>query len=287
MDAIAKNVYIDERFPGVTLGVIVQSRGLIQIDAPPAPEDGRAWRASLMGMGNGHERVLINLDSHPDRTLGVRAMDCTIIAQEMTARAFQNRPNTFKAQGDETGANWESIPGLGSVRWAPPEISFVSKLSLHWSDTPVILESRPGPTNGAIWVVLPEEKVVFIGDAVVKGQPPFLAHADIPAWLETLDYLQGGDFKGYTVVSGRDGSVSPQAIRSQYDFLKKLNAKIEKLGTKKSSAANVTDKLADQVLKEFKAPAAKSRQYSQRLRFGLRNYFARHYVSASRPIVDE
>jgi uncharacterized sulfatase len=287
MDAIAKNVYIEERFPGVTLGVIVQSRGLIQIDAPPAPEDGRSWRASLMGMGNGHERVLINLDSHPDRTLGVRMMDCTVIAHEQTARAFQNRPNTFKAQGDETGANWEAIPGLGSVRWAPPEISFVSKMSLHWSDTPVILESHPGPTSGAIWVILPEEKVVFVGDAVLKGQPPFLAHADIPAWMEALDYLQGPDFKGYTVIGGRDGTLSPQAIKSQYEFLKKLNTKIEKLGAKKSAAANVTDKLADQVLKEFKAPAAKHKQYSHRLQFGLRNYFARHYVSAARSVVDE
>ena len=287
MDAIAKNVYIEERFPGVILGVIVQSRGLIQIDAPPAPEDGRAWRAALMGMGNGHERVLVNLDSHPDRTLGVRAMDCVVIAHEMTARAFQNRPNTFKAQGDETGANWEAIPGLGSVRWAPPEISFVSRMSLHWSDTPVIFESHPGPTEGSIWVILPEEKVVFIGDAVVKGQPPFLAHANIPAWLDSLSYLQSQEFKGFTVIGGRDGTISPQAIRSQADLLKSVQTKIEKLGAKRSSAANVTDKLADQVLKEFKAPAAKQRQYSQRLRFGLRNYFARQYQSSSRTIVDE
>jgi len=287
MDAIAKNVYIEEQYPGVTLGLIIQSRGLIQIDAPPAPEDGRAWRASLMGLGNGHERLLINLDSHPDRTLGVRAMDCTIIAHERTAFAFQNRPNTFKAQGDETGANWEAIPGLGSVRWAPPEISFVSKLSLHWSDTPVILESHPGPTAGAIWVVLPEEKVVFIGDAVLKGEPPFLAHADIPAWLEALDYLQGGDFKGYNVISGRSGSVSPQAIRSQAELLKKIHTKIEALGKKKSVAATITDKLADTVLKQFKSPVAKQQQYSQRLRFGLRNYYARHYVPSSRNVVDE
>lgn len=287
MDAIAKNVYIEERFPGVTLGVIVQTRGLIQIDAPPAPEDGRAWRAALMGMGNGHERVLINLDSHPDRTLGVRMMDCTVIAHEQTARAFQNRPNTFKAQGDETGANWESIPGLGSVRWAPPEISFVSRMSLHWSDMPVILESHPGPTDGAIWVILPEEKVVFVGDAVLKGQPPFLAHADLPAWLEALDYLQGAEFKGYTVVGGRDGSLSPQAIRSQADSLKKIHARIEKLGAKRSSVANVTDKLADQILKDYKAPAARQKHFAQRLRFGLRNYYARHYLSSSRTIVDE
>jgi glyoxylase-like metal-dependent hydrolase (beta-lactamase superfamily II) len=277
MDAIAKNVYIEERFPGVTLGVVVQSRGLIQIDAPPAPEDGRSWRASLMGMGNGH----------PDRTLGVRAMDCTVIAHEKTARAFQNRPNTFKAQGDETGANWEAIPGLGSVRWAPPEISFVSQLSLHWSDMPVILESRPGPTDGAIWVILPEEKVVFVGDAVLKGQPPFLAHADLPAWLEALEHLQGGDFKGYTVISGRGGVVAPQAIRAQETILKSIYTKIEKLGAKRSSVANITDKLADSILKDFKAPAAKQRQYSQRLRFGLRNYYARHYLASSRTIVDE
>ena len=287
MDAIAKNVYIEESFPGVTLGVIAQSRGLIQIDAPPAPEDGRAWRASLMGMGNGHERVLINLDSHPDRTLGVRAMDCTVIAHEQTARAFQNRPNTFKAQGDETGANWEAIPGLGSVRWAPPEISFGNTMSLHWSDTPVILESHPGPTEGSIWVILPEEKVVFIGDTVLKGEPPFLAHANIPAWLEALEYLQGGDFKGFTVISGRSGSVSPQAIRSQADLLKSIHTKIENLGKKKSTAANVTDKLADSVAKKFKSPVAKQQQYSQRLRFGLHNYYVRHYLSSSRQAVDE
>ena len=162
MDAIAKNIYIEDRYLGVTLGVIIQPRGLIQIDAPPSPEDGRTWRASLMGMGNGPERVLINLDAHPDRTLGVRAMDCTVIAHEKTAQAFRNRPNTFKAQGDETGANWEAIPGLGSVRWAPPEISFVDKVTIHWSDTPILLESRPGPSSGAIWVTLPEEKVIFI-----------------------------------------------------------------------------------------------------------------------------
>jgi len=122
---------------------------------------------------------------------------------------------------------------------------------------------------------------------VIKGQPPFLAHADIPLWLESLEYLQNPEFKGYTVIGGRDGVISPQAIRSQVDSLKKIYAKIEKLGAKRSAAANVTDKLADQILKEYKAPAAKQKQFSQRLRFGLRNYHARHYSSAARSIVDE
>jgi len=286
MDTIAKNVFVEDRFPGVTLGVISQSRGLIQIDAPPAPEDGRSWRAAMMGMGEGHERVLVNLDSHPDRTLGVRAMDCTVIAHEKTALAFQNRPNTFKAQGDETGANWEAIPGLGSVRWAPPEISFAQQMTLHWSDTPVVLESHSGPTSGAIWVVLPEEKIVFVGDTVAKNQPPFLAHADISAWLESLELLQNPEYKGYTVVSGRGGVVTPQAVRSQADSLKKIQDKIDKLAKKRSSPAAV-EKLADQILKDYKAPAAKHKQYSHRLRYGLQNYYIRHYQPSSRNAVEE
>lgn len=44
MQAITKNVFIEDQYPGVILGVIVRSRGLIQIGAPPSPEDGRAWR---------------------------------------------------------------------------------------------------------------------------------------------------------------------------------------------------------------------------------------------------
>lgn len=286
MEAITDNVYIEERFLGVTLGVISQPRGLIQIDAPPSPEDGRSWRAAMMGMGNGPERVLINLDAHPDRTLGVRAMDCTVIAHEKTAQAFRNRPNTFKAQGDETGANWESIPGLGSVRWAPPEISFLDQLTLHWSDTPILLESRPGPTPGAIWVVLPSEKVVFVGDAVLKNQPPFLAHADLPLWIEMLKVLLEPEYRGFTIVSGRGGVVTTQVVRHQIEVLKRIYDRVEKIGKKKTTA-NVTDKIADQLLKGFKAPAARQKQYAHRLRYGLHYYYVRHYQPPSRLTLEE
>ncbi len=286
MDAIANNVYIEDKYLGVTLGVIVQPRGLIQIDAPPSPEDGRIWRASLMGMGGGPERVLINLDAHPDRTLGARAMDCIVIAHERTAQAFRNRPNTFKAQGDETGANWEAIPGLGSVRWAPPEISFMEKMTLHWGDTPILLESCLGPASGAIWVILPEEKVVFVGDTVTRSQPPFLAYASLPEWIESLKLLQGPDYKGFTIISSRGGVVNQQVVRNQADLLKRMHDRLEKLGSKKTPAAAI-DKLADQFLKDFRAPAARQKQYGHRLRYGLNQYYARHYHSTSHYILDE
>ncbi len=276
MQSIADNVYIEDHYLGVTLGVIQVARGLVQIDAPPSPEDSRSWRAALMSLSGGPERVLVILDAHPDRTLGARAMDCTVIAHEKTAQVFRTRPTTFKAQGTETGADWETIPGLGTVRWAPPEISFTSDMVLHWGDAPVILEHHPGPTSGAAWVLVREQKVVFIGDFVSKNQPPFLAHADLPAWLEGLELLLGPEYKGYTFVSGRGGTVSAAMIKAQYEFVEKIHDRLEKMA-KRGTSPDATEKLVEPLAASFKASAAKHKQYAQRLRYGLRYYYARHY----------
>jgi glyoxylase-like metal-dependent hydrolase (beta-lactamase superfamily II) len=280
MQEVIKNIHIEDQFPGVTLGVIVTPRGLIQIDAPPSPEDARSWRAALMNLGGGMERVLINMDAHPDRTLGARAMDCTVIAHEKTANTFRTRPGTFKAQGEETGADWESIPGLGSVRWSPPEISFADQMTLHWNDTPVLLEHHPGPSNGSIWVHLPQEKIIFVGDTVLKNQPPFLAGSNIKAWLASLNLLLDSSFKGYTFISSRGGVVTTNAVKSQYDFLKHVSDKLDKITKKKPNPA-ATEKLVNSLLTWFKAPAARQKQFAQRLRYGLLRYNARQHHTSS------
>lgn len=279
MDSISKQVFIEEQYPGVTLGVVSNSHGLIQIDAPPSPEDGRSWRASLMGLGSGPERILINLDSHPDRTLGVRAMDCSVLAHDRTAQVFRNRPSTFKAQSDETGAVWETLPGLTGIRWVPPEITFTLSMTLHWGDTPILLESHPGPHQGAIWVILPEEDVIFVGDAVLKNQPPFLAQANLPVWIESLELLQSKEYSNFTVISGRDGTVSAAVIKSQVDFLKDLYKRLEKL-SKRKQKQDMTESLVQPLVSKFKAPAARQKQFSERLRYGLRNYYARQYQTS-------
>jgi cyclase len=274
MQEIISNIFIEDQFHGVTLGVIVTPRGLIQIDAPPSPEDARSWRAALMNLGGGMERVLINLDAHPDRTLGARSMDCTVIAHEKTANTFRTRPNTFKAQGEETGADWESIQGLGSVRWSPPEISFLDQMTLHWGDTPVLLEHHAGPSSGSIWVRLPEEKIVFVGDAVLKNQPPFFAGANLTDWLTALNLLLGPDFKGYTIISSRGGIVTTNIIKAQLDFIKHVNDKLDKITAKKVNPAAI-EKMVTSLLTSFKAPAARQKQFAQRLRYGLTHYNAR------------
>lgn len=276
MQSIADKVYIEDHFLGVTLGVVQQARGLVQIDAPPSPEDSRSWRAALMSLSGGPDRLLVILDAHPDRTLGARAMDCTVLAQEKTAQVFRTRPTTFKAQGTETGADWETIPGLGTVRWAPPELSFTSQMSLHWDEAPLDFEHHPGPTSGAMWAILREEKVIFVGDLVSKNQPPFLAHADLPHWIEALELILSPDYRGFTVVSGRGGTVSTSLVKAQADLIGGLHDKLEKMA-RRGSSPDATEKLVEPLLTGVKSSSAKHKQYIQRLRYGLRHYYSRHY----------
>lgn len=284
MQEIVKNIFIDDQYPGVTLAVIVTPRGLIQIDAPPSAEDARSWRASLMSLGGGLDRALINMDAHPDRTLGARAMDCIVVAHEKTASIFRTRPGTFKAQGEETGADWESIPGLGSVRWALPEISFSEQMALHWGSSPVLLEHHAGPASGSIWVHLPQEKILFVGDTVLKNQPPFLAGSNLKSWLESLSELLDSTYKGYTFISSRGGVVNTATIKNQYDFLKQASDKLNKITTKKPNPATV-EKMVTSLLTWFKAPAARQKQFAQRLRYGLTHYNARQNHSS--PVQNE
>jgi glyoxylase-like metal-dependent hydrolase (beta-lactamase superfamily II) len=279
MQEIATAVYIEDSYAGVTLGAINLPHGLIQIDAPPSPEDGRAWRAALLNLGGSTERLLINLDAHPDRTLGARAMECIVLAHEKTAQVFRSRPTTFKAQGEETGADWESIPGLGNVRWVLPEITFSHQMTVHWGDHSLLLEHHSGPSAGSIWVLLPDERVVFVGDAVMRSQPPFLANADLPAWLETLKLLLSPAYRGWLVVSGRGGLVTGDAIRAQKDYLEHVLSRLEKLAQRKSSP-DASENLVTPILGLLKVPATRQHKYALRLRHGLRQYYIRHYQSS-------
>ena len=277
MQEVAPHVFIETGFPGVTLGAISKTHGLIQIDAPFRPDDIRTWRAELYSMSGGVERLLVNLDAHYDRTLGSRQLECMIVGHDRMAQIFRDRPLTFKAQTVETGADWELFQGLGSIRWAPPEFTFSDQLIIRWDKNPIILEHHAGPSTGAIWVELPEEKVVFIGDAVVPSAPPFLASADITAWKETLALLGKPAYKNFTLISGRGGVITLDQVKEQVKFLDKAEHQLEKAGR------DDLERSVSQLLKSFDVPADKQANYALRLRWGLQHYISHHRNQAVEP----
>jgi glyoxylase-like metal-dependent hydrolase (beta-lactamase superfamily II) len=280
MKKISAGVYIENSYPGVTLGVLVFPDGVVMIDAPINPDDGRAWQKDIRELKGGMMRLLINLDSHPDRTLGARFANGDVLAHTDTAKVFTNRSSIFKAQIVESGAEWENCSGLSGIRWLPPNLTFTEQAKVYMDATEILVEHHPGPEEGASWVILPEKKMVFVGDAVLAKQPPFLADAKLESWVEALDLLLSKEYKGYKIVSGRGGLVGEKEVRNVRRFLKNVEKQLERL-SKRKATPQATEKLVDKLLAQVESPAKYRKIYSQRLHYGLYHCFAKNYSSSS------
>ncbi len=276
MQELVPDVYIETGYAGVTLGTLNWRHGLILIDSPFRNEDIRSWRANLLTLGGGIDRMMINLDAHYDRTIGARVLDSMVVGHEQLGSIIRSRPVTFKTQGTETGADWELYNNLGSIRWSPPEVTFSEQLQVHWDDRPLVLEHHPGPSPAAIWASLPEQQIVFVGDLVTIGQPPFLAAADIPQWLLQLKTLLTAPYRNHLIVCGRGGLVHTDAIRAQVRFLEKAQRQLEK-AARRDSPPQETEKIATSLLQDLDVPASRREHYLQRLRYGLRHYYLHQF----------
>jgi len=278
MQEIADRVFIETHYPGVTLGAISREHGLILVDSPFRQDDTRSWRAALHNLGNGVARILVQMDAHIDRSMGAKAMECTILSHIEAANVFQNRPASIKAQAVDAGAEWESYNGLGSIRWGTPHITFSDHMYLHWDPNLVEIEYRPGIADGSIWVDLPVEKVLFLGDAVLSKQSPFLSDANLPLWIDHLKSLFSKKYQDYFLVSGRDGLVTLDDAHNLIEFLSEVNEKIQDLAVQKSTLEAVGKLVPDLMKKLTYLPAKHYVLHEKRLTYGLQMYYAHRYL---------
>jgi len=276
MQVITDGIYCQNAYAGVTLGAIIVSNGTLLIDSPLLTDEARSWKAFLLTQSRGMHRLLVNLDEHIDRTLGNRYMDFTIMAHKNVAESFENRSTVFKGQSHDSGAEWEKYPEILGSRWIHPSITFEDHLRLHWGDLEINLDHHPGPTPGAIWVEIPSAKVVFIGDAVVENQPPFLAKANIPEWLDSLSLLRTRKYSNYTIISSRSGPITLDAVRDQHALLKSILGRMDTLA-KRDSHPEQTEKMIPTLLSKIAYTQKNRSFYTKRLKYGLQQYYIQHY----------
>lgn len=280
MKKIKAGIFMESGYAGVTVGALLLERGTVLIDAPLKPEDGRSWLAALNKAGADSRRLLVNLDSHPDRTLGAQTLESQVMAQDQAVKQFRRRAAIFKALKQETGAEWENLTGLSGLRWVTPRVVYSDHGQIRMGDQEIVVEHHPGPSPGASWLLLPEAKVVFIGDLVAVKQAPFLSLADIDNWVDSIDLLRTKRFRGYKLVSGRSGIVKPKDLRDQRAFLRDVQARLRRIGKRKGDAKE-TEKLVPKLIEKYKYPAKDEKVNARRLKHGLHNYYLRHFTSKS------
>lgn len=283
MQEIASNIFIETQYPGVVLGAILSDQGVIQVDAPLRIEDLRLWRAQLFEVGGNIETMMINLDTHIDRTIGMKNLEGILVAHHHAMNILKNRPASPRSQDFDTGSDWEDFDSFSSIRWVIPEITFTDRLALEWGDKKINLSYRRGAHSSGIWVEIPDSKVVFVGDTVVVNQPPFLGRADLSTWLEELTALSSPAFHGYQIVSGRNGLVKQDQISKFMDFLMTVQSYFD-LPDPRTLKENDMREFSGQLIKKFTCPAELRDQFQKRLEWGLISYHEQHFSAKAKDI---
>ena len=167
---------------------------------------------------------------------------------------------------------------ITGVQKAIPAVGFRDELKLHLGTREVLFLHRPGPTPGAMWVILPDAEIAFVGDAVTVSEPPYVGEADIEGWLESLNELRGPAFEEFHLISSRDGLVSRDAVNDMARFVRKIPVRLERL-SKKESPNEAAETVAKGLLKEYSVPNTRRDLLQLRLAAGLRGLYAKSYPS--------
>ncbi|HOA21390.1 MAG TPA: hypothetical protein PKL82_02755 [Anaerolineaceae bacterium] len=277
MQEIAPNVFIEHNSLGLVTGVIRGKAGSVLIDSPSRQDEMRSWRSGTARLITGDPKFLVHLDTNYDRLLSIKGTDCVIVTHTNSLVQEKVKPSASK-NVDES-----QIPGEGyevpisPFRLLPPEIVFNQSLSLFLDENEIFLEYHPGSNFAGIWAELPSRKVIFVGDAVLPDQPPFLAYCDLELWLKDLDLLSSKKYRNYQIVSARTGVVGQNQADEMIGHIGAIKALLSPLIAKKAGLEEVLT-LIPEILRRYEPNANTSDMYYNRLRWGLTTYYELNHV---------
>jgi glyoxylase-like metal-dependent hydrolase (beta-lactamase superfamily II) len=266
MRKIKNKVYSESKFIGVHLGMVITTEGLLLVDCPLKVEETKEW-LSIVGE-HGKPRYMVLLDAHPDRVLGARAIDIPLIAQDRTLETIREWADSFKGSLHPIGAEADRLKRITGVQRATPEVVFSDEMDIQLGEIMFKFIHRPGPQPGSSWILLPKEKVAFIGDTVVLDEPPYIGNANLSLWIVSLDELRGPLMSSYTLVSSQGGPIKREDINAMARFLRKVEHRLERL-TREGVDNEQLALFAADLLEDFKPPAPRHDQALLRLQVGL------------------
>jgi glyoxylase-like metal-dependent hydrolase (beta-lactamase superfamily II) len=248
MQKIAPKVYLENKYIGVNLGLVVIGKELLLVDSPLHTEEVKEWFNVVSGRGR--PKFLILLDSHPDRVLGSRTLTLPAIAQDQTLQTIREWADTFKGNAHPIGAEADQLRRITGVNNAIPEMTFSERMVIHMGGKEIVFLHRPGPRPGSMWMVIPDLSVVFVGDTVTIDEPPYVGVSVLEPWLNSLDELRGSDMQSYTLISSYGGRIDRKDINHMARFLRKVQSRVEKLENDKNRDEEI-ERLAIDLMGDF------------------------------------
>ena len=169
---------------------------------------------------------MVLTDNNPERLIGAALCRRKIIATATTLRQINSyEDRAWRDLTHSVAAKYaneaSAIHALTPYRIA---IAFEQQILLDSTTGPLHFEAATNATPGALWLTLPQHRLLFAGDGVaVDFPPPVTTITDSKAWIETLGQLMQRKHVHYIVPGTGKAPILRGDIEQQREFLRVLH----------------------------------------------------------------
>jgi len=228
MQTVKKRILVETDYIGANVSCISTTRGLVFVDSPFLPKDGKKW-ADLTKERTGKDiAYVINTDHHYDHLMGNVFLTNNIICHTTAAKGMgylRNKPAlkaVIKDAFPDVLPKYES--DIDQLIIVTPHITFERKLTLDMGNATIVLEFVGGHSPATIIIYFAEERVLFTGDNV-EGQFPFFGQAHFGKWKEALKKMLSMDID--VVVPGHGSVGGKEMVENYLAFFQELEGEVK------------------------------------------------------------
>lgn len=208
-------------------GFVVTKRGVVVFDALGTPALGKRLSELIARTTTRPVRRVILSHYHSDHFYGLQAFERTgvdIWAHEIVRDYLASEaPAARLAERRQSLAPWVNAKSriVAPTRYLGEDTAFTMG-GLHFR----VMHAGPAHTPEDLMMLVEEDKLLFVGDLVFSGRIPFVADADVSAWIKALDRVLHLEPR---IIVGGHGPYSTNAIADlglTRDYLVYLRAEI-------------------------------------------------------------
>jgi cyclase len=212
---------------GANYGAVIADDGIIVIDTPMVPRQAVAFREELQRVSGGKPFLyVINTDHHRGHIIGNQYFTPTPVVTHDTAwKHMKGYGDNFKQRVVDSFKKEPEIQAqFTNLEIIVPSITFSHRLDIVRGGRDLRIIKVGGHTAATSVIWMPEEKLLFVGDAIWVDQHPYMAQANSKEWLDGLTFIR--KLKAERIVPGRGPVGGKESTDRMSEYIRHMRARV-------------------------------------------------------------